>query len=58
MKKRILSLAVVLAMCLATLPVPAGAAGQTETVTLYLEDGSISITPSNYPGSYTYQQGQ
>lgn len=52
MKKRMLTLFLVFAILLAMVPA-AGAAESSETVTLYLEDGSIDITPSTYSGAYT-----
>ena len=50
MKRRILCALLALVLCVALLPVTAGAAAPTKTVTLDLADDYISITPENSQG--------
>ena len=50
MRRRVLCTLLALVLLLALLPVTAGAAEQTETVTLDLADDYISITPENSQG--------
>lgn len=57
MGKRILALTLAFVMLLAMVPAAGAVEPEKETVTLYLEDGSISITPASYSGNYTYTQG-
>ena len=50
MRRRVLCTLLALVLLLALLPVTAGAAEPTETVTLDLADDYISITPENSQG--------